>query len=228
MSLWAIVPVKPLNKGKSRLAEILSPDRRVLLNTTMFTRTIRVLKAVPEIKQIIVVSRDSSVLSLARNFNVKTIQEEGIIELNKAISRAAAIAKAYQATSIIIIPSDLPLLEAEDISAFLKHKKNGSEIIVAPDRRNEGTNGLYVSPPDLIQFKFGINSFNLHIDQAKQKNINVSIHESVPFGLDIDIPQDLEALKNTQKNTILEELMLEDLIFPVSNDNDPEVIKKGA
>jgi 2-phospho-L-lactate guanylyltransferase len=224
MSLWAIIPVKPFSKGKSRLANILTTDRRALLNSTLLSRTIRILKTVNEIHHIIVVSRDSSALSIARNFDVKTIQEEGVIELNRALKRASAVARAYAADSIIIIPSDLPLLEAGDISNFLSQRKGGPEIIIAPDRRNEGTNGLYLSPPDIIDFKFGINSLSLHITEAVNHNAQYSIFNNFNFALDIDVPQDLELLKSIHNTTLLEELMLDDIFITAVQNNG---LKKG-
>ena len=154
MSLWAIVPVKPFSKGKSRLADLLSIERRMLLNSTLLTRTIRTLKSVHEIHHIIIVSRDSSALAIARNFGVKTIQEDSIIELNKALKRAATVAQAYSADSILIVPSDLPLLEASDVSKLLGLRNSGEEMIIAPDRHMKGTNALYLSPPDIVEFKF--------------------------------------------------------------------------
>jgi 2-phospho-L-lactate/phosphoenolpyruvate guanylyltransferase len=211
MSLWAIVPVKPFSKGKSRLSELLSPERRTLLNSTLLSRTIRVLKSVSKIHHIIIVSRDSSALSIAHNYGVKTIQEDANIELNKALRRAVAVARAYQVDSILVIPSDLPLLEAGDISEMLSLQKNNPEMIIAPDRRGEGTNGLLLSPPDIINFKFGKDSFRQHINEAKEKNITFSVYENINFGLDIDLPQDLEDLSNLHNTTLLEELMICDL-----------------
>jgi len=219
MSLWAIIPVKPFSKGKSRLSAILTVEQRILLNSTMLSRTIRILKAVKEIHHIVVVSRDSSALSIAHNFEVKTIQEEGVIDLNRALERAAIVAKAYSANAVLVIPSDLPLLVPSDISSFLARQKGGMEMIIAPDRRKEGTNALYLSPPDLIEFKFGINSFKLHIEEAQRCGAQISIFDNFNFGLDIDISQDLEILKSVHNATLLEELMLDDLIISPHQDN---------
>jgi len=66
MSLWAIVPIKPLRRGKSRLSELFSEQERLKLNHQLFIHTIEVLKAVESISDILVVSRDSDVLTEAR------------------------------------------------------------------------------------------------------------------------------------------------------------------
>ena len=41
MSLWAIVLVKPLKRGKSRLAGILTEEERTQLNQDLLERTLK-------------------------------------------------------------------------------------------------------------------------------------------------------------------------------------------
>jgi 2-phospho-L-lactate guanylyltransferase len=58
MTLWAIVPVKPLRRGKSRLADVLTQDERTDLNRRLLVHTIDTLTAMPELEHVLVVSRD--------------------------------------------------------------------------------------------------------------------------------------------------------------------------
>jgi 2-phospho-L-lactate guanylyltransferase len=67
MTLWAIVPVKPLRRGKSRLAEVLTQDERKDLNRSLLAHTINTLAAIPEIEHVLVISRDPEALALARD-----------------------------------------------------------------------------------------------------------------------------------------------------------------
>ena len=71
MTLWAIVPVKPLRHGKSRLAGVLTPDERTDLNRRLLDHTLATLSAIPEIEHVLVVSRDQSALALARSHGVR-------------------------------------------------------------------------------------------------------------------------------------------------------------
>jgi 2-phospho-L-lactate guanylyltransferase len=148
MSLWAIVPVKPLRRGKSRLSSVLSEDERTVLNRSMLVNTIKTLKDVPEIDVILVVSRDPAALALAREFNARTVLEDGSPELNTALRRASKVAQAYQANEILVLPADLPLVKPEDIQEFLRHSGQPPEVIISPDRRRDGTNALFISPAD--------------------------------------------------------------------------------
>jgi len=108
MSLWAIVPIKPLRRGKSRLSELFSEQERLKLNHQLFINTIQVLQQVDAISDIIVVSRDSDVLTEARDLGVRTVTENGSPELNSALRRASVFAKAFITEGVLIIPADYP------------------------------------------------------------------------------------------------------------------------
>jgi 2-phospho-L-lactate guanylyltransferase len=201
MSLWAIVPVKPLKSGKSRLASVLSEEERTALNQSLLIHTIKTLNAVEAIDKVLVVSRDPYALAIAREYNARTVLEDGSPELNTALRRASMVAKAYQANEVLVIPADLPLIKAVDIDKFISHSGNPPEVIIAPDRRNDGTNALLINPTGLIEFKYGKGSFNIHLEAAKKANARVEVIEDVIFGLDLDLPEDLEFLHQIEANT---------------------------
>ena len=53
MTLWAIVPVKPLRRGKSRLAGVLTEEERLGLNSQLLTHTVDILGDIPEIEHVL-------------------------------------------------------------------------------------------------------------------------------------------------------------------------------
>ena len=195
MSLWAIIPVKPLRRGKSRLAGVLSEDERALLNYTMLGNTLKAISSVPEIDQVLVVSRDPAALTLAREHGARTVQEEGSPELNTALRRATLVAKAYGARGVMILPADLLLVNSKDIREFIAQSGNPPEIIIAPDRREEGTNALLVSPAGLIDYCFGKDSFRCHSLRAQKKQARLKVCRIESLSLDLDFPEDLDLLK---------------------------------
>lgn len=199
MPLWAIVPVKPLRRGKSRLSPVLTEDERTALNQNLLSNTLRTLSLVERIDTIMVVSRDPQALALAREFRARTVLENGNPELNTALKRAALVAKTYLANEILIIPADLPLLTSQDINDFLQRSGNPPEVIISPDRRKDGTNMLYISPAGLIPFSYGSGSFEKHIAEANNVSARIEIVESTPIGLDLDLPEDLEMLRDIQQ-----------------------------
>lgn len=199
MSLWAIVPIKPLRRGKSRLAGVLTEEERTFLNYTMLANTLKVITSVPEIDHLLVVSRDPGALAMARDFGAKTVQEDGRSDdLNSALKRATVIAQIYTAQSVLILPADLPILDVEGLQAMVRLANKPPVIVIAPDRRKEGTNGLLISPAGLIDYQFGPNSFQKHIEQAQKYHIPVQVCVHPSMELDLDLPEDLDLLQKME------------------------------
>lgn len=199
MSLWAIIPVKPLRRGKSRLAGVLSEEERTLLNYSMLANTLKVVTAVKEIEKVLVISRDSGALAMARDFGARTVQEDGKSDdLNLALKRGTVVAQLSGAQSVLILPADLPKIDVVSIQAFIRMGKRTPFVVIAPDRRKEGTNGLLINPAGLIDYQFGPGSFQLHIQQAKRYNINVEVCDNPSLALDLDVPEDLDLLRHME------------------------------
>jgi 2-phospho-L-lactate guanylyltransferase len=192
MTLWAIVPVKPLRWGKSRLAGVLTQEERVDLNRQLLIHTLDTLRNIPDIEHVLVVSRDQSALSLARAHGARTVQEKGAPELNIALTRATIVAKSFATRGVFIVPSDLPLITEEDVYAMLNRVNDPPVVVVAPDRRRKGTNALLVCPVGVIEYEYGPNSFELHCQNARQAGARLEICELPSLALDMDLPEDLE------------------------------------
>jgi len=166
MTLWAIIPVKPLRRGKSRLSGVLSLEARTALNHYLLSNTLEILAAVPEIEHTLVVSRDPEALTIAREYGARTVQEQGSPQLNIALSRATMVALSHSVQGVLIIPADLPLLTGEDIHEVVKRAVDPPVVVITPDRHHQGTNALLISPPGLIRYEYGAGSFQRHCLQA--------------------------------------------------------------
>jgi 2-phospho-L-lactate guanylyltransferase len=199
MALWAIVPVKPLRRGKSRLSPVLSEDDRAELNQRLLLRTVDVLKSIPELVEVLVVSRDTQALALAREHGARTLQEDGQPQLNVALERATVVAKSYLADSVLILPADLPQITKEDVLAMLAAGKKPPVVVIAPDHHHQGTNALYINPAGLIEYDFGEGSFKRHSDAAQVAGVSLKVMELPSLAMDVDMPADLgflQPLKN--------------------------------
>lgn len=190
MSLWAIVPVKALHESKSRLREVLTPDQRVDLSREMLLNTLRELAELTEIERTLVVSADSTVLALARERGAEIIEERGSPSLNKALNQATAIAN--KAEAVLILPADLPLLQAADVRDLIGRAHDPPVVAISPDRKRSGTNALLMAPPGTIKYGFGPDSFERHVRSAEASGARVEIIELPNLGLDLDAPEDLE------------------------------------
>ncbi len=199
MTLWAIVPVKPLRRGKSRLAGTLSDDERAELNRLLLERTLKTLTEIKEVEQVLVVSRDSTALALARDLGARTVQEDDRApNLNTALKRATVVAQVYASRGVLIVPADLPLLNQDDVNKLLERAVNPPVVVIAPDRHRKGTNALLLSPSNIIEYDFGEGSFDRHCERAKRAGARLEIVNLPSLELDLDLPEDLELIRSME------------------------------
>jgi len=203
MTIWAIVPVKPLRLGKSRLSGVLSDDERALLNRTCLEQTLGTLKGTSEISQTLVVSRDPSALAIARQYGARTVLEDGTPDLNGALTRATLLARNYATRGVLVLPADLPLLTRDDVLAILKAVSAAPCVVISPDRHDNGTNALLVAPGGLIKYDFGPGSFERHCAEATREGATLQVVRNAHIMLDLDTPEDLEAFRHSDKSKAL-------------------------
>ena len=225
MSLWTIIPVKPFNEGKSRLAACISPQKRHALNRELLTRTLAAIHLAHIDAQIVVVSRDRNALAVAERAGSHALAEESQpcaappavrrgpetddlppascsrvetepeSQLNAALTQAARYAVARGATKVLILPTDMPNLTAEDVRTMASPRGRGPQIIIAPSR-DGGTNALLLQPGQAIPFAFGRDSFRRHQRLAVEAGIPVQVVESASLLFDVDLPEDYRLVFN--------------------------------
>ena len=215
MSLWTIVPVKPFSEGKSRLAGYLSPPTRRALNRNLLTRTLDAIRLGRIDAEIVVVSRDSEALDLAARLGGHALTEEKSdllsldtgprafpsapeSQLNAALTQAARYAVVRGATKVLVLPTDMPNLTAEDVRTMASPQGRDPQINIAPSR-DGGTNALMLQPGKAIPFAFGRDSFQRHRRLAAEAGIPVRVVESASLVFDIDLPEDYELVFGCQE-----------------------------
>jgi 2-phospho-L-lactate guanylyltransferase len=204
MTLWAIVPVKPLRSGKSRLAGVLTADERAELNRSLLQHTLKTLSNLKEVEHVLVVSRDPEALTIARMHGARTVREDGQPHLNTALKRATIVAKVHATRGVLVLPADLPLITQEDILTLIEHAIDPPVVVIAPDRHERGTNALLIAPAGLIEYDFGENSFQHHCQRVKEAGARLEIVNLPTLGLDLDLPEDLELVRRLELTKITE------------------------
>ena len=191
MTTWAIVPVKPLRRAKSRLSSVLGPEERLALSREMLGRVLEALSQVTAIERTLLVSRDSEAMALARQYGARTLSERPPIDLNQALHQATRAAVASGASAVVVIPADLPLVTAEDLGELVAQAASPPVVTLAPDRHGSGTNGLMVAPAGLIEYAFGPSSLDRHRALALAAGARVLVVDRPGLALDLDLPEDL-------------------------------------
>jgi 2-phospho-L-lactate/phosphoenolpyruvate guanylyltransferase len=137
-----------------------------------------------------VLTDDREVTELARQRGFGTLPDAGD-GLNAAMTGAIEMLVARGAGSVTVIPCDIPLAHHDDIRD-LSDTGATSDIVVVPSEGDGGTNGLYLSPPDLLEPRFGPGSLKAHIDAATERGLRCSILDLPRMALDIDTIEDVD------------------------------------
>ncbi len=191
--MWAIVPIKQFGVAKQRLAAILSNGERVALAAAMLRDVLAALKSSARVSGIVVVSKEPAARELADEFGAYYLAEDAN-DLSLAVAQGGAYVAALGATSMLMVPGDVPLLVAGEVDRLIDAHGERRGLTLAPDRDAAGTNGLIASPVNLIPFCYGINSFQAHADAARLADAPVRVLELEGLALDIDTLEDIRSL----------------------------------
>jgi len=198
LTLWAVVPVKPLRQAKSRLAAVLTEAERVELSLWMLSRTLEVLAEVREVSATLVVSADPDVLELATAAGGVALPEPDPPNLNRALLLAREAARTAGASAVLVLSADLPRLAASDVHALAGLAASPPTLVIGPDRHGRGTNALLAAPAALIEFEFGADSFARHVARARAVGARVEICNLPALALDLDSPEDLQLVRRAE------------------------------
>lgn len=185
-----LLPVKRLDRAKARLAGSFDPDQRARVALALFEDALGLCSATTWL-QWLVVSDDDGVLALAARQGLATLRDEGT-GLNDALAMAIATLSARGARSVTVVPSDIPLAYEEDLRDLLDTGAT-SDVVVVPSEGDGGTNALYLSPPGLLEPRFGPASLKAHVDAAAERRLRCSILALPRLALDIDTIEDVDA-----------------------------------
>ena len=196
MSVAAVVPVKDLWGTKSRLTPILDPAGRAGLTLYMMGRVISAL-CDAGVEDVCVISPDRLVLHKAREQGAAAVGQESR-GLNPALEEGRRWAVERGATALLVLPADLPLLEAEDVWAVISGSEEEPSAVISPDAARTGTNALLLRPPDAIPFAFGPGSFDEHRRTAQELGVPMAICERPHLAFDLDTKEDLARIKTVE------------------------------
>lgn len=187
-STWALVPVKRLSNAKSRLASALSARQRADLQMAMLADVLSALVQSKSLRGVAVVTRDVAVAEFARDHNCSVIEESPLCNcLNAALSDGLVRLREAGAALALIVPADIPLIEAAEIDDVVALGRLRMTLVV-PSHDLTGTNGLLVHLDDFPKLAFGQDSFRKHLNSSGRSAMQVS---APAFGLDIDTRDDL-------------------------------------
>lgn len=191
----AIIPVRSLTTGKTRLAPAATPETRRDLTKRMLAITLGACRSSTAIDQILVISPDLEALAFACALDHEVIAVQQCREtpgLIPALNQARRVSIVNQFDATLVLFADLPLVNGADVLEFVS---TPGQIVIAPDHRRIGTNGLLLRQGEHalseFSFRFGRASFAAHIEESRRLGIEPAVVEIAGLGLDLDTPDDL-------------------------------------
>jgi len=139
------------------------------------------------------VTSDPFALELARKYHLEIILDPANPGETGAIEMATALCVSCGIADTLVVPADIPLIQASDLEQILtRAPAEGSVLVPAADGR--GTNAAFRHPADLFPLRFGNDSFKPHLAAAKAAGKPCIVLEFPSIALDVDNPEDLQQL----------------------------------
>lgn len=217
MNVVALMPVKGFRNAKQRLSPILSCAARELLAEAMFRDVLRQVRLARGLAGTFVVTGDDKVAALASAAGAEVIREKRESGETAAVDFARRELKGAGCESVLILPGDMPLVRAGDIESILAQVPNDAAApfaLLVPSHDRLGTNALLLAPPDVIELRFGYDSFTFHSGRVSARGLPARYIENAQIALDIDEPRDLERflshrLKDSETTQVAMRLLAE-------------------
>ena len=167
---YALIPVKDLTQAKVRLSPLLSPAERYTLASAMLDDVLTAVRQASTLERIALVTTDPHALALAAQWGFEVVDEGSGRGETGAVELAVKVCRERGASSLAVIPGDIPLLTAADVDVVLQHGRY-YDVVIVPSWDSRGTNAVLLRPPDALQLRFGSWSFFPHVKQAKAQGI---------------------------------------------------------
>jgi len=189
----ALIPVKRLAAGKSRLAAALGRETTRQLTLAMLGDVVEATRASGCVDRIVVVTPDPEVAEAAVGFGAeaRVADDPG---LNAALDAASA-ALADPKGVLLVVLGDVAGARGEELAQLFAAADGTSGPVAAlAPARDGGTAALLRRPPDAIPGRFGPDSAKAHRAAAEQAAVRFVELPLPSLAIDLDRIEDARAL----------------------------------
>jgi len=186
-----LIPVKNLSAAKQRLAAVLDQPARTELAQAMLQDVVATLAAWARRPACALVTSDPFAIELAKQYDFEIIPDLANPGETGAIEMATRLCVERGLDSTLVIPADIPLIQASELDQILEHAPDeGSLLVPAADGR--GTNAAFRRPANLFPLRFGNDSFKPHLAAAQATGKPCIVLQLPGIAIDVDNPEDLQ------------------------------------
>ena len=191
----AVVPVKQLDAGKSRLADALTAAQREALTLAMLGDLLDALADVPQLDRRIVATPDPAVGAAAHRFGAEALVRD-VRGLNPSLDDARAALDAEGMRGWLVVLGDVPTANAAELGTLFETLDAlGGRGAVLAAARDGGTAALLRAPADGIPNRFGPDSAAAHEAAARAAELPFRRLELPSLAIDLDDRDDVHALR---------------------------------
>ena len=180
--------------AKQRLASLLTPEQRQALAAAMLEDVLAALADAP-IAGIMVNTLDPLAGELARRYGARVVTEGARDGHTGAVAAMARLLGKERREGMLALPGDIPRVTSAEVAAIIEARRPAPSITIVPAHDERGSNAVLCSPPLVMPLRFGDDSFLPHLAAARALGIEPTIVKLPGIGLDIDQPQDVQALR---------------------------------
>jgi 2-phospho-L-lactate/phosphoenolpyruvate guanylyltransferase len=191
----AVLPIKSFSRAKQRLGDAVGAEQRRDLAAAMAADVLAALAAVPEIRDVVVVTAEPLAARAAEAAGATVVDDPDEAGQSAAAGRGIDTVLGRGAERALLVPGDCPALDPDEVGRLLARAGDPPHVVIVPDRHGSGTNALLLTPPEAVPPSFGAGSFARHAARARAAGATVKVCELPSLGLDVDTPGDLEALR---------------------------------
>ena len=203
-----LIPVKNLSGAKQRLASILDQPTRTKLAQAMLEDVASAIHGWKNRPPVAFVSSDPYAVNLASKYRFEVIPDPANPGETGAIEMATRVCLERGAGFTLVIPADIPLIQAWELGEIVKQAPTeGSVLVPAGDGR--GTNAVLRRPADLFPLRFGNDSFKPHHAAAQATGKPCVVLQLPGIAVDVDNPSDLKQLISLPGETRAQQLARE-------------------
>ena len=205
----AIIPVREFEDTKLRLQTILAPKQRGELTKKLLQGVLSAIEA-SCISRAAVVATDQDLVRRTHKASQKTqIIQESIHHggVNSAMRDGLSIISGQGYDSVLLMPSDLPLITAEAVNKVLE-LLDRYDLLINPARKLDGTSLLAFNlSKQAIPLHYDDDSFRQHVEEAKRLGLHFRILNMIEFSYDVDSTEDIESLMKRTHAESFEDLL---------------------
>jgi len=188
-----LVPIKETSLAKQRLASVLDQASRTQLAQAMLHDVLSAIQNWKNRPEVGVVTSDPYAISVAQTHRFDIIPDPENPGESGAIEMATRVCLERGEDSTLVIPADIPLVQAWELDEILRRApKEGTVLVPAGDGR--GTNAAFRRPANLFPLRFGNDSFKPHGVAAEATGKPCIVLELPGIAVDVDNPSDLQQI----------------------------------